>query len=273
MNKQGTTRFSYGELLTTSIMPNPTSAEEERKEYYFYNDYNSMLSQTQQPWSSASPTSINYPHQPRSLFPTNNPAFHSSPSLHLPIPPYLATIYTATPSLSPSPQPLSLLEEPITKQKTTTDVAVSSSQKKNNNNEPRTRGRRVSKVVHQDTRAFCCKTEGCGKVFKRSEHLKRHIRSIHTMEKPFKCPYQNCNKRFSRSDNLNQHIRIHRHCSNRASTTGQKSTNNYRRSSNSSSSGCSDAMTLVTGTPSSSSSSTSTTTLTSSSTSTHLYSF
>jgi uncharacterized Zn-finger protein len=30
---------------------------------------------------------------------------------------------------------------------------------------------------------FICKDEGCGKVFKRSEHLKRHIRSIHTLEK------------------------------------------------------------------------------------------
>ncbi|KAI7870246.1 hypothetical protein BDF14DRAFT_1682312, partial [Spinellus fusiger] len=59
------------------------------------------------------------------------------------------------------------------------------------------------------TRMFTCKVDGCGKVFKRSEHLKRHIRSIHTHEKPFECPYESCNKRFSRSDNLNQHIRIH----------------------------------------------------------------
>ncbi|KAI9274158.1 hypothetical protein EDC94DRAFT_510280 [Helicostylum pulchrum] len=77
---------------------------------------------------------------------------------------------------------------------------------------PRTRGRRVSNIPNHGIRMFGCKTEGCGKVFKRSEHLKRHIRSIHTMEKPFKCPYTSCNKRFSRSDNLNQHIRIHRHC-------------------------------------------------------------
>ncbi|KAI9314834.1 hypothetical protein BX666DRAFT_1861828 [Dichotomocladium elegans] len=76
---------------------------------------------------------------------------------------------------------------------------------------PRSRGRRVSNVPTQGVRMFTCQAEGCGKVFKRSEHLKRHIRSIHTMEKPFECPYQSCHKRFSRSDNLNQHIRIHRH--------------------------------------------------------------
>ncbi|GAA5805148.1 hypothetical protein HPULCUR_010661 [Helicostylum pulchrum] len=48
---------------------------------------------------------------------------------------------------------------------------------------PRTRGRRVSNIPNHGIRMFGCKTEGCGKVFKRSEHLKRHIRSIHTMEK------------------------------------------------------------------------------------------
>ncbi|RUS27952.1 hypothetical protein BC938DRAFT_482528 [Jimgerdemannia flammicorona] len=76
----------------------------------------------------------------------------------------------------------------------------------------RSRGRRVSS--HPDvsgSKLFTCQTEGCGKVFKRSEHLKRHTRSIHTLEKPFPCTYPGCPKRFSRSDNLNQHVRIHRH--------------------------------------------------------------
>ncbi|KAK3810831.1 MAG: hypothetical protein J3Q66DRAFT_265967, partial [Benniella sp.] len=58
-------------------------------------------------------------------------------------------------------------------------------------------------------KVFTCPFADCGKIFKRSEHLKRHVRSIHTMEKPFPCPIHNCPKRFSRSDNLNQHIRIH----------------------------------------------------------------
>ncbi|KAI8379213.1 uncharacterized protein BYT42DRAFT_496109 [Radiomyces spectabilis] len=78
----------------------------------------------------------------------------------------------------------------------------------------RSRGRRVSSNPSAaGQKMFTCKHDDCGKVFKRSEHLKRHIRSIHTLEKPFECPYQSCSKRFSRSDNLNQHIRIHRHTS------------------------------------------------------------
>ncbi|CDS08579.1 hypothetical protein LRAMOSA09940 [Lichtheimia ramosa] len=78
----------------------------------------------------------------------------------------------------------------------------------------RSRGRRVSSAPSNNgARMFTCTADGCGKMFKRSEHLKRHIRSIHTLEKPFECPYQSCSKRFSRSDNLNQHIRIHRHSS------------------------------------------------------------
>ncbi|BGP14341.1 hypothetical protein JCM10213_004468 [Rhodosporidiobolus nylandii] len=57
---------------------------------------------------------------------------------------------------------------------------------------------------------FLCKVPGCGKCFKRSEHLKRHVRSIHTNEKPFQCRWPTCGRYFSRHDNLNQHLRIHR---------------------------------------------------------------
>ncbi|KAF9930227.1 hypothetical protein BGZ67_005903 [Mortierella alpina] len=78
----------------------------------------------------------------------------------------------------------------------------------------RSRGRRVSTSQPDNVsggKLFTCHFDDCGKIFKRSEHLKRHVRSIHTQEKPFGCPIHNCTKRFSRSDNLNQHIRIHRH--------------------------------------------------------------
>ncbi|KAI7867411.1 hypothetical protein BDF14DRAFT_1968018 [Spinellus fusiger] len=76
----------------------------------------------------------------------------------------------------------------------------------------RSRGRRSAHDTTTDEdKSFQCKYIGCGKAFKRSEHLKRHDRSIHTLEKPFGCPYAACSKKFSRSDNLNQHIRIHRH--------------------------------------------------------------
>ncbi|KAK9723253.1 hypothetical protein K7432_002102 [Basidiobolus ranarum] len=77
----------------------------------------------------------------------------------------------------------------------------------------RSRGRKASSKpdTTSGAKSFICDYPECGKVFKRSEHLKRHVRSIHTLEKPFQCPYPTCSKRFSRSDNLNQHIRIHRH--------------------------------------------------------------
>lgn len=56
------------------------------------------------------------------------------------------------------------------------------------------------------SKVFVCPLYSCGRLFKRLEHLKRHVRT-HTMERPFACDL--CKKRFSRSDNLNQHLRIH----------------------------------------------------------------
>lgn len=56
------------------------------------------------------------------------------------------------------------------------------------------------------SKVFVCPLYSCGRLFKRMEHLKRHVRT-HTMERPFACDL--CKKRFSRSDNLNQHLRIH----------------------------------------------------------------
>lgn len=58
----------------------------------------------------------------------------------------------------------------------------------------------------EKTKAFVCPLFSCGRMFKRMEHLKRHLRT-HTMERPYACPQ--CKKRFSRSDNLNQHLRTH----------------------------------------------------------------
>ncbi|GAA6059668.1 hypothetical protein JCM10212_000055 [Sporobolomyces blumeae] len=50
-----------------------------------------------------------------------------------------------------------------------------------------------------------CPAENCGAAFKRSEHLKRHYKSVHRGEKPFPCNVQKCGKSFSRKDNLQQH--------------------------------------------------------------------
>ena len=65
----------------------------------------------------------------------------------------------------------------------------------------------------QKVKAFLCPLFSCGRLFKRLEHLKRHLRT-HTMERPYECHI--CHKRFSRSDNLHQHTRIHA----RSSDTG-----------------------------------------------------
>ena len=76
----------------------------------------------------------------------------------------------------------------------------------------RSRGRRVPNNPEElnnlgkSGKVYTCKVPGCGKCFKRSEHLKRHVRSIHTDEKPYTC---HCGKTFSRHDNLNQHARVH----------------------------------------------------------------
>lgn len=61
-------------------------------------------------------------------------------------------------------------------------------------------------AMPQRVKAYSCPLFSCGRLFKRLEHLKRHLRT-HTMERPFQC--QICRKRFSRSDNLTQHMRLH----------------------------------------------------------------
>ncbi|KKA29385.1 hypothetical protein TD95_005402 [Thielaviopsis punctulata] len=55
-------------------------------------------------------------------------------------------------------------------------------------------------------KSHSCPIPTCGRLFKRLEHLKRHVRT-HTQEKPYICPH--CSKAFSRSDNLAQHRRTH----------------------------------------------------------------
>jgi transcription factor STE12 len=55
-------------------------------------------------------------------------------------------------------------------------------------------------------KSHSCPIPTCGRLFKRLEHLKRHVRT-HTQERPYVCSL--CGKAFSRSDNLAQHRRTH----------------------------------------------------------------
>ncbi|KAL2024387.1 hypothetical protein VTK56DRAFT_8198 [Thermocarpiscus australiensis] len=70
----------------------------------------------------------------------------------------------------------------------------------------RARSATVMELGPYPQKSHSCPIPTCGRLFKRLEHLKRHVRT-HTQERPYICPY--CNKAFSRSDNLAQHKRTH----------------------------------------------------------------
>nr|AVT42525.1 zinc finger transcription factor Sp5 [Stylopallene sp. Stylo_038458_TRINITY_DN28511_c] len=53
-----------------------------------------------------------------------------------------------------------------------------------------------------------CSVAGCAKVYKKTSHLKAHIRS-HNGIRPFRCTWFGCAKSFTRSDELLRHHRIH----------------------------------------------------------------
>ncbi|KAJ2770131.1 hypothetical protein IWQ56_002282 [Coemansia nantahalensis] len=59
-----------------------------------------------------------------------------------------------------------------------------------------------------DARQYRCGVHSCAALFKRPEHLKRHMLT-HTQARPFCCDIQGCGKRFSRRDNYATHTRKH----------------------------------------------------------------
>jgi len=70
----------------------------------------------------------------------------------------------------------------------------------------RARSATVTELGPYPQKSHSCPIPMCGRLFKRLEHLKRHVRT-HTQERPYICTL--CNKAFSRSDNLAQHRRTH----------------------------------------------------------------
>jgi transcription factor STE12 len=70
----------------------------------------------------------------------------------------------------------------------------------------RARSATLSEMAPYPQKSHSCPIPMCGRLFKRLEHLKRHVRT-HTQERPYIC--QLCSKAFSRSDNLAQHRRTH----------------------------------------------------------------
>ena len=81
----------------------------------------------------------------------------------------------------------------------------SSTNKKNSLSGPASRSHSTDSENIEEKPFQCAE---CPKAFKRSEHLKRHIRSVHSNERPFPCTL--CEKKFSRSDNLSQHLKTHK---------------------------------------------------------------
>lgn len=70
----------------------------------------------------------------------------------------------------------------------------------------RARSATLTEMAPYPQKSHSCPIPMCGRLFKRLEHLKRHVRT-HTQERPYICTL--CSKAFSRSDNLAQHRRTH----------------------------------------------------------------
>ncbi|KAJ5194771.1 uncharacterized protein N7498_008209 [Penicillium cinerascens] len=66
---------------------------------------------------------------------------------------------------------------------------------------------RVSKA-RKGKRVHACEHPGCGKVFTRAEHRRRHELS-HKAQRLFTCSHEGCTKAFHRADYLNQHMARH----------------------------------------------------------------
>lgn len=90
-----------------------------------------------------------------------------------------------------------------------TSASSASSSKRNSNvNIHGTNASATAAAILEDPSIKPFQCQDCEKAFRRSEHLKRHVRSVHSTERPFPCML--CEKKFSRSDNLSQHLKTHK---------------------------------------------------------------
>ncbi|KAH9830468.1 uncharacterized protein C8Q71DRAFT_716812 [Rhodofomes roseus] len=77
------------------------------------------------------------------------------------------------------------------------------------NKKPRGRTVPTKESGEREGTTYTCRV--CRKAFTRSEHMKRHIRSLHMhMEGTYMCSLPFCKKSFARRDNLIQHERKHK---------------------------------------------------------------
>ncbi|KAK3942955.1 putative transcription factor [Diplogelasinospora grovesii] len=109
---------------------------------------------------------------------------------------------------SPALNPLALQQQDYA-QLNTDDLALNDPRpmmQGNPNVVRRARSATVMELGPYPQKSHSCPIPTCGRLFKRLEHLKRHVRT-HTQERPYICPH--CSKAFSRSDNLAQHKRTH----------------------------------------------------------------
>lgn len=113
--------------------------------------------------------------------------------------------YSTTPSRS------SLLRQPIF-EPLETSVALHRIQSGSDERRAQRKIRRQANIFGNGTVRFHeaarkeCSYQGCGKKFRRPEHLKRHQRT-HESKECFTCTF--CYKGFGRSDNLKQHVSLH----------------------------------------------------------------
>ncbi|OAX78222.1 hypothetical protein ACJ72_07474 [Emergomyces africanus] len=184
--------------------------------------------------SNAHAHSMNRQSELRRSMSSSVPAVMEAEESNIDSPPGLTNSYTSTVvnqkdllhELSPTGTPMPSLEEsppqhPLTLTHSHDELsslpngdqienAVTASSTNGKGDRPgpvrRARSATMMELGPYPQKSHSCPIPSCGRLFKRLEHLKRHVRT-HTQERPYPCPY--CNRAFSRSDNLAQHRRTH----------------------------------------------------------------